>query len=565
MNERLRQVLEVLGHPRICVLGDVMIDRYVHGDAERISPEAPIQVLRAAFDEDRLGGAGAVANNLVALEARVDLVSIVGDDAEGRQLIETLRGIGVTTSAVRQVKGRPTTVKTRYIGRAQHRIPQQVLRVDREDASPIDAATEQALLKQLERLLPKCEVLLVSDYAKGVITPRLCQAAIKMARRLKTPVLVDPIRSKDYSLYRGATLLTPNRTETEMASGLAISDESSVRRIARSMIEELKLDALVVTLDREGAYLGLKGHKGQMVPTRPRNVFDNAGAGDMVIAALSLAVAAGVPLVDAVALSNVAGGLEVEKFGVQTVSREEIAVDLMATSAKIRTLKQLQADLKRDRGNKLRIVFTNGCFDLLHHGHVQYLEFARSQGDRLVVGINSDASMQRLKGQSRPLVEQDDRARVLAGLMAVDYVVVFDEDTPADLIDALRPEILVKGEDWRDKGVVGQSTVESYGGRVVLAPLSKGASTSSIIAKIRAAEGFDPPLTDKSGGEIGGKASAEQPASAAADIHDTGKGAAKSAVARGRKSAGPEQRITRGAATRGGSERGTRRGDADKR
>ena len=496
MNERLRQVLDQLGHPRICVLGDVMIDRYVHGDADRISPEAPIQVLKAAFNEERLGGAGAVSNNLVALEATVDVVAIVGDDEEGGRLRQTLRDMGVGTAGLRTVKGRPTTVKTRYIGRAQHRIPQQVLRVDREDASAIDAATESALLKQLEKTLPRAQVLLVSDYAKGVITPTLCQAAIRMARKMKIPVLVDPIRSKDYSLYRGATLLTPNRTETEVASATAITDEASLRGISRRMIEDLKLDALVITLDRDGAYLGLKGKKGMMVPTRPRNVFDNAGAGDMVISALSLAVAAGVALPEAVALSNVAGGLEVEKFGVQTVSREEIAVDLMATHAKIRTLKQLLADVERERRNKSRIVFTNGCFDILHHGHVQYLEFARSQGDRLIVGLNSDASMKRLKGASRPLVAQQDRARVLAALMSVDYVVIFEQDTPLELIEAVRPDVLVKGQDWSAKGVVGQKFVERHGGRVVLAPLSPGASTTSIIEKIRSAEGFAAALTE---------------------------------------------------------------------
>lgn len=497
MNERLRQVLDGLGHPRICVLGDVMLDRYVHGNADRISPEAPIQILKADLDEERLGGAGAVANNLVALEAQADVISIVGDDDEGRRLRQALNDIGAGAGGLLTVKNRPTTVKTRYIGRAQHRIPQQVLRVDREDSSPIDAPTEAALLKHLERLLPTAQVLLVSDYAKGVITPALCQAAITMARKMNIPVLVDPIRSKDYRLYRGSTLLTPNRTETEMASGQPITDEACLQQISRRMISRLNLDALVITLDRQGAYLGIKGRKGRMVPTRPRNVFDNAGAGDMVISALSLAVAAGVDLPEAVALANVAGGLEVEKFGVQTVSREEIAVDLMATHAKVRSLKQLIADVERERRNKSRIVFTNGCFDILHHGHVQYLEFARSQGDRLIVGLNSDQSMQRLKGPSRPLVPQDQRARVLAALMSVDYVVIFDEDTPQKLIEAVQPDVLVKGRDWQNKGIVGQDFVEKHGGKVVLAPLVAGAATTSIIEKIRAADNFAAPLTEK--------------------------------------------------------------------
>jgi len=495
MNERLRQLLDGLNHPRILVLGDLMLDRYVHGDAERISQEAPIQVLRVAFEEDRLGGACAVANNLVALEARADLVGIVGRDEPGARLLRLLRETRIGTAGVRRPAGRPTTIKTRFVGRAQHRIPQQVLRVDLEDTRPVDRATEAALARAVQQGLRKADVLVISDYAKGVVTPALCRRAIRAARRRGVPVLVDPIRSADYSHYRGATLLTPNRVETELASGHRITDDASLERISRHLTGQLDLEALTITLDKDGAYLGLRGRRGRMIPTRPRQVFDNAGAGDMFISALALAVASGAELADAVALANVAGGLEVEKFGVQTVSREEIANDLMATSGKLRTLRQLLADLRRDRRNGLKIVFTNGCFDLLHHGHVQYLEFARSQGDRLVVGLNSDGSVRRLKGAGRPVVAQGERARVLAGLAAVDYVVLFDEDTPAQLIRVARPDVLVKGEDWRDKGIVGADFVQAYGGKVVLAPLVDQASTTDLITKARQA--FAAPLTSK--------------------------------------------------------------------
>ena len=296
---------------------------------------------------------------------------------------------------------------------------------------------------------------------------------------------MDPIRNSDYSHYRGATLLTPNRLETELASGRKIGDAGSLAQISREMMSRLDLEALAITLDREGAYLAERGRRGRMIPTRPRNVFDNAGAGDMFISALAAAVASGAGLADAVALANVAGGIEVEKFGVQTVSREEIANDLMATGGKLRSLRELAADLKRDRRNGLKIVFTNGCFDLLHHGHVEYLEFARTQGDRLVVGLNGDGSVRRLKGAGRPLVGEAERARVLAALAAVDYVVIFDGATPAKLIRAVRPDVLVKGEDWRAKGVVGSDFVASYGGKVVLAPLAEGASTTGLIERAR--------------------------------------------------------------------------------
>ena len=488
MNERLRQVLDRLGRPRVLVLGDLMLDRYVHGDAERISPEAPIQVLKAALEENRLGGACAVANNLSALGARAELVGVVGRDGTGERLLAMLRETGVGVAGVRRVSDRPTTLKTRFVGRAQHRIPQQVLRVDREVDRPVDRATESALARSVERGLKRAAVLVVSDYAKGVVTRGVAQRAIRAARRRGVPVLVDPIRNSDYSHYRGATLLTPNRVETEVASGRKIVGAASLAEISRGLIGRLKLEALAITLDKEGAYLAERGRRGRMIPTRPRNVFDNAGAGDMFISALAVAVASGANLADAVALANVAGGIEVEKFGVQTVSREEIASDLMATGGKRRSLRELAADLKRDRRNGLRVVFTNGCFDLLHHGHVEYLEFARTQGDRLVVGLNSDASVRRLKGAGRPLVGEADRARVLAGLAAVDYVVVFEEDTPAKLIRAVRPDVLVKGEDWRAKGVVGSEFVESYGGRVVLAPLAAGASTTGLIERARGAK-----------------------------------------------------------------------------
>jgi D-beta-D-heptose 7-phosphate kinase/D-beta-D-heptose 1-phosphate adenosyltransferase len=498
MYERLREVLDRLGRPRILILGDLMLDRYVYGDAERISQEAPIQVLRVAGEEDRVGGAGAVANNIVTLGGRAEVVSMVGRDAVGGRVLGLLRQLGCGVSGVRKTSGRPTTIKTRFIGRAQHRIPQQVLRVDLEETHPVDARTEAALAEALRKRLASTDVLVISDYAKGLVTRGLAQEAIRAARKLKVPVLIDPIRGNDYSHYRGATLLTPNRAETEMASGRKIVGEASLRAISREMIGRLRLEALTITLDKEGIFLAERGQgSGRLIPTRPRNVFDNAGAGDMVIAALAMALGSGASLEEASMLANVAGGLEVEKLGVQPVTREEIASDLMASSGKVRSVGRLVADLAVQRRNGRKIVFTNGTFDLLHHGHVQYLEFARTQGDLLVVGLNSDASVRRLKGAGRPLVPQGQRARVLAGLLAVDYVVIFDEETPASLIRRVRPDVLVKGEDWRDKGVVGADFVESIGGKVVLAPLSGDASTSNIIRDIRAAGPFAAPLTEK--------------------------------------------------------------------
>ena len=488
----LIQRVEHLGRPRLCVVGDLMLDRYVFGDAERISPEAPIQILRTAHEESRLGGAGSVVNNLLALQARVKVFGVVGTDLAGQEVMRGLRTAGAETGGVLRLRDRPTTIKTRFVGRAQHRHPQQVLRVDREDTTPLPRPVEDRILAKLRSALKSSDAIVISDYNKGVLTPRLTREVIRLGRRRRLPVLIDPIKASDYSKYRRATLLTPNRTETELASGIRLTGPDAVRRAARRLMDRLALDALVVTLDKDGAYLAVKRRPGQMVPTRPRLVYDVAGAGDMVISCLALALAAGVPLLDAVRLANVAGGLEVQKFGVQTVSREEIISELLDEARhhgdKVRSLNNLLVDLGRCRARGQRIVWTNGCFDLLHAGHIDFLEFAGRQGDILVVGLNSDKSVRAIKGPGRPICSQEHRARVLAALEVVDYLVLYDDPTPRRLIEAVRPDVLIKGEDWRQKGVVGRQVVESYGGRVVLAPLTKGLGTTALLDRIRAAD-----------------------------------------------------------------------------
>jgi D-beta-D-heptose 7-phosphate kinase/D-beta-D-heptose 1-phosphate adenosyltransferase len=489
MYRQLIHLVERLGRPRVCVVGDLMVDRYVFGDAERISPEAPIQILKASSEEVRLGGAGSVVNNLLALGARVAALGVVGNDINGRWIADGLRTCGAKTAGVLIARDRPTTIKTRFVGRAQHRHPQQVLRVDWEETHPLPRDLEDRLLARLRTEVKTADAILLSDYNKGVLTPRLTQGIIRLARAAHVPVLIDPIKGSDYSKYRGATLLTPNRMETELASGIRLTGPDAIRRAAGKLVGGLALDALIITLDKDGAYLAQQGGVGEMVPTRARLVYDVAGAGDMVIAVMALALASGATLLDAVRLANVAGGLEVEKFGVQTVSREEIVADLLSEARlggdKLRSTEHLVADLARHRAQGKTIVFTNGCFDLIHAGHIDYLEFARRQGDVLVIGLNSDRSVRTLKGPSRPLCTEEQRARVLSALEAVDYVVIFDEDTPYRIVHDVHPDVLIKGEDWRKKGVVGREFVESYGGRVVLAPLVKGLSTTALVSRIQ--------------------------------------------------------------------------------
>ena len=489
MYRQLVQIVEQLGRPRLLVVGDLILDRYVYGDAERISPEAPIQILRADEAESRLGGAGSVVANLRALGAAVSVFSVVGRDAEGDDVRRELKDAGARTGGVLRLADRPTTIKTRFVGRAQHRHPQQVLRVDQEDTRPLSREVEDRLLAKIEPALRAAAGVVISDYNKGVLTPRLTQAIIRLARRRKVPVVVDPIKAPDYSKYRRATLLTPNRAETELASGISLTGRDAVRRAAKKLLGDLALDALVVTLDKEGAWLAAKAKPGRMVPTRPRPIYDVTGAGDMMIAAIAMAVASGAPLPLAVRLANVAAGLEVQKFGARTVSREEIISELLdearRSGDKVRTREGLLADLSRHRAQGETVAFTNGCFDLIHAGHIEYFDFAGSQGDVLVVGLNSDRSVRALKGPERPICPQEQRARVLSAIEAIDYIVIFDEDTPQTLIEAVRPDALIKGEDWRHKGVVGREFVESHGGRVVLAPLLKGLSTTDLVNRIR--------------------------------------------------------------------------------
>jgi len=383
----LVKIVEGLGRPRILVVGDLILDRYVFGDAERISQEAPIQILTVSHEETRLGGAGAVVNNLRALGAEVDVFGVVGTDPAGDEVLTKLQEKGVATENILRSGDRPTTRKTRFVGRAQHRIPQQVLRVDWEKVVDISSHEQNEIAVTLQRLVidTNPDAILLSDYGKGVLTSalviKIVQAAHGGGRDI--PIIVDPLKSADYSKYRGARVLTPNREEAQLASGvpLAGADEAALQRAAEALVEKIDLDALVITLDKAGAYLRLRGEAaGSLIPTRARHVYDNAGAGDMVVAVMALATAAGAPFRQAVQLANVAGGLEVEKFGVQPVTREEMVLDLLGEARrsgdKVRTTEALLADLSRHRARGETVAFTNGCFDLLHAGHIEFLDFA---------------------------------------------------------------------------------------------------------------------------------------------------------------------------------------------
>jgi D-beta-D-heptose 7-phosphate kinase/D-beta-D-heptose 1-phosphate adenosyltransferase len=485
-----------LGQPRVLVIGDLMLDRYVWGDAERISQEAPVVLLHADRREERLGGASSVATMLRALGARVALAGVVGEDVDGARIRRLLLEQGIDDEAVLGDPERPSTVKERYIGRAQQRHPQQMIRVDYEVRHPLSAALEPALAQAVARQLRRADIVLISDYDKGVCTPGLLASAIAGARAVGLRTLADPIRGRDYRKYHGCSAITPNRLEAGLATGCTLTSTAEALGAAGELRERLDLEAAIVTLDKEGMALAHADGRRGVFPTRPRQVYDITGAGDMVLAVLGMALAAGADYESAIRLANVAGGLEVEKIGVATLTRDEILRDLLhAGSAgrgefglgKVRLGAALVNELEARRALGQRIAFTNGCFDVLHAGHVQYLQEARAQGDCLVVGLNSDAGVRALKGPNRPINPVEARATVLAGLEAVDYLAIFDELTPLELIQAVRPEVVVKGADYSRDEVVGADFVEAYGGRVHLARLREGYSTTRMLQRLGAA------------------------------------------------------------------------------
>lgn len=474
------------------VVGDFMLDQLVYGDAERLSADAPVPILHVSSREDRPGGSANVCLDLVALKGKVLAMGVTGNDDAARSLRDSLSSEGVDVAGLVVDASRPTTVKQNLIGKAQARHPQKMFRVDYESREPLSLEVVAELLAQFERTLPSVDVVCIEDYGKGVCTPELCQGVIRAARRAGKPVFVDPARLGDFSKYRGAAAITPNRTEAETATGLRTHGEASNehnRELAEKLLQECELDAVVLTLDRDGAMLQERGGEPLSVPTIARQVYDVTGAGDMFLAGLAGARANALAWVEAVRFANAAAGLEVEIFGVEPIPLDRIhhAVLEQAGQAqgKVVSREQAVARVRALRSMGRRIVFTNGCFDVLHTGHVTLLEKAAAMGDVLVVAINDDASVRRLKGPTRPVNNQDDRARVLAAMNAVGLVVHFAEDTPTQILGELRPDVLVKGADYSKDKVVGADLVESWGGRVELVDLIEGKSTTKTIERLR--------------------------------------------------------------------------------
>lgn len=461
---------------QVLIVGDVMIDRYWYGDTSRISPEAPVPVVKVSKTEDRPGGAANVALNVAALGAGAKLTGIVGRDEAAENLRATLNSAGIVND-FHVVDDKPTITKLRVMSRHQ-----QLIRMDMEEAySESDSA---GCLEKMKSLLEGSGAVILSDYNKGSL--RNVQSFIALARQLGVPVLADP-KGTDFSRYRGVSMLTPNLHEFEAVVGTCTSEQDLVQR-GLQLIADLSLDALLITRGEHGMTLIKPGQPELHLPARAREVFDVTGAGDTVIAVLAAALAAGEEYPQAVALANLAAGIVVGKLGTAVVSGPELrrAVQQEGGSERgVVTLEQLQVALEDAREQGERIVFTNGCFDIIHAGHVGYLEEARKLGDRLIVAINSDDSVRRLKGPGRPINPAERRAAVLAGLESVDWVVTFAEDTPENLLRAIKPDVLVKGGDYSDDQVVGADIVKGYGGEVKALSLYDNLSTTAIVEKIR--------------------------------------------------------------------------------
>ncbi len=485
----LAHALDGLGRPRLLVVGDLMLDRYTWGDAQRISQEAPVIVLRADQSESRPGGAANVANMLLALEADVTCAGVVGRDAAAIELREMLHAAGANVEGILADPTRPTSVKQRFVGRADTRHESQILRVDHESCAELDAELETRLIAHLEVQLPWHDALLISDYGKGVCTERLLRAAIDAANLCQIPVIVDPSPTCELDRYRGVSIIKPNRREAESVTGIKITRPADALEAGKQLCKRLDAKMALLTLDRDGMLLVEQSGQGDIYPTQARSVYDITGAGDMVMATVGLCLAAGTTPEDAVRLANITAGMEVERTGVSVIYRDEIRAKLatmaFGSAAKIVGREQAGRLAEDHRRRGKTIVFTNGCFDLLHVGHVSYLSEAAKLGSTLIVGVNSDASVRRLKGSSRPVISESDRAAMLAALGCVGYVVVFDEDTPHRLLEAIRPDVLVKGGTYQPDEVVGHELVEAYGGRVCVTGMVDGVSTSKILESLR--------------------------------------------------------------------------------
>ena len=460
-----------------------MIDEYVWGAVDRISPEAPVQVLTVRNEEHTLGGSGNVVNNLTALGAKVSVFGVTGKETDGKLLLDKLKDLAVDTRGIIKESARITTKKTRIIADRQ-----QVLRIDRETKKEISSSTTNALNDLAEKIIPEVDVVLISDYGKGLITRPLIAKVVEIAKSNSKITIADP-KGLDFAKYSGVTLITPNKKEASLASGVEITDEDSLAAAGMCLLDRSGCEKLLITCGKDGMVFFESNQEPLKVRTKAREVYDVSGAGDTVIAVLGLGIAAGLPFNEAVALANIAAGIVVGKVGTATVTKEELRQALKQipeeTGSKQKSLKELSELCKRLQQDHKQIILTNGCFDLIHVGHIKLFEASKKLGDVMIVAIDDDDSVRRLKGAGRPVISAEERVRILSALDSVDYVVVFANKDLFKVIESIRPDVLTKGSNYKSEQVLGRKIVESYGGRIELIPITEEISTSQIINNIK--------------------------------------------------------------------------------
>ncbi|WP_372366869.1 D-glycero-beta-D-manno-heptose-7-phosphate kinase [Candidatus Uabimicrobium sp. HlEnr_7] len=480
MAHYIHDIVAKFSSTNILLIGDIILDHYAFGVVDRISPESPIQILDVSRDEYRLGGASNVANNIAALDAQVTITGVIGNDENGKMLRDALKEQGIE-DALFIDNSRPTTVKTRMIAQGQH-----LLRVDREKKEFLSQELNNKIQHYISENIDRYDAIVISDYAKGVLSKKLCQKVIQIAQENGKPTLVGP-KGNDWSLYKNSTLISANRKETEEIVGFNLNTTEDIKKAGNLLLETLEIEVAVITLGPKGIFVATKDSQIH-IKADAKEVFDVTGAGDTVLSLLSLCTAIKCSWKHAISLANTAAGIVVGKVGASTVTPEDLYAKVIYNEnthlKKLKKLADVIVELELFRNQGRTIVFTNGCFDLLHPGHIRYLEYCRNRGDILIVGLNSDASISRLKGAERPVVKENDRAEMLAALTAVDYVVIFEDDTPVNIIKSIQPDVLVKGADWQGKEVAGAKFIESYGGSVEFYPYQEGYSTTNIITSI---------------------------------------------------------------------------------
>lgn len=479
--KKLKAIVEKFKDKKILVIGDLMLDEHIWSKVGRISPEAPVPVAEVTKITHVPGGCGNVAANIAAMGGTPILVGLIGKDSSGEKLKSALKKANISTKYILQTAERPTILKSRVIAASQH-----VVRVDREKKEHISQNLYKRILLSIKKIVPRVDGIILSDYKKGILTPKVCREIISQAIKYKVPVSVDP-KGKDYSRYKSVTIITPNVKEAQEASGIKIENENDLAKAGKVLLRKTNTKHILITRGKDGMSLFSRNGNHLHIPAVPREVFDITGAGDTVISALTISLACKAQIKDVVYLANLAAAISVGKIGTQAVSKEEI-IDALDEKdpgiRKIKTRKEIAKIIQRAREENAKIVFTNGCFDILHLGHVRYLREAKKLGDILIVGLNSDSSVKKLKGNSRPYIPQNERAEILASLEHVDYVTIFSELRPNRLIEIVKPDFHVKGGDYKMEELPERKIVKSFRGKIIIIPPLAGRSTTSLIDKI---------------------------------------------------------------------------------